>query len=145
GWRILGNPTVWVQIRFMRMALRLFSKRRRYAAIGYGNCDVDLSVSKCDLKGHGRCTQSLLEVKKSPEFLTWRYGSHPNLQYQYVQSDMPKCDGHGVAVVRHDRRRGMEGIAIVDQFCESTKDNNAAFFDTLDRCYNIFNGEYSVV
>lgn len=110
GWRLLGNPTVWIR---PRLGFGLFgSSDLPHSGIErlrtYSKKGRTLALSSAQTAPSGT-----MAIFKNAAFLDWRYGQHPNLTYSLVESE------EGAAILRDDRRAGLAGVALVDWFLKS--------------------------
>lgn len=104
GWHLLGHPRVWIRPRPIGLARR--SVESPCSGLRHFGLKDAQTLAEIGTDGPGEG----LMVEKSPEYLSWRYGGHPNLSYSLVS-----CAA-GTAVVRPDRRAGRQGVAVVDMF-----------------------------
>ena len=104
GWHLLGHPRVWIRPRPFGLTRRLVES----PCIGLRPFRPEDAAALAEMGTEDR--GDALIVEKSPEYLRWRYGGHPNLTYSLVS-----CEA-GTAVVRPDRRAGHQGVAVVDMF-----------------------------
>lgn len=98
GWSEVGPIPIQAVVR----PVRWFSSERA-APVG----EVGREVDPMRLQPQERIR---LHTPQSPEYLHWRFRSHPTVRYRAIEA------GEGVAVLRSDERMGRAGIAISDVY-----------------------------